>query len=99
MANPETIGWGECDCCGKSVAVKLNRSGLAYYRCDHCGVSVQHHWKRTSDAFARQFAANSGASPAAGQGEEGAADRRESQPAPPKARPAGGLSALFGGAA
>lgn len=58
MAHIETIGWGKCRECGGSVAVKLNRSGLAYFRCDHCGVAVQHHWKRTSDRFAAQFAVN-----------------------------------------
>lgn len=49
MSHCETKAWGKCACCGGSVAVKCNKSGLAYYRCDHCGVQVQNHWRRTSD--------------------------------------------------
>lgn len=49
MSACETKAWVKCACCGGSVAVKCNRSGLAYYRCDHCGVMVQNHWRRTSD--------------------------------------------------
>lgn len=49
MSQCETRAWGKCGHCGGSVAIKCNRSGLAYYRCDHCGAHVQHHWRRTSD--------------------------------------------------
>jgi hypothetical protein len=49
----ETIAWGKCEGadCGGSVAVKVNRSGMAYYRCDHCGRKVEHSWKRASDRY------------------------------------------------
>jgi hypothetical protein len=54
----EPVAWVMCEgrgCAGaakgETVAVKLNRSGLAYYRCDYCGREVRHHWQRTSDAF------------------------------------------------
>lgn len=56
MAHSETRGWGKCNCCGGAVAVKENRSEMAYYRCDHCGVEIRHHWKRTSSALLQQFA-------------------------------------------
>lgn len=53
MAHCETVAWGKCNSCDGKVAVKRNRSGMAYYRCDHCGVQTQHHWKRSSDALLR----------------------------------------------
>lgn len=51
--SPETVAIAKCErvTCGKDVAVKLNRSGLAYYRCDHCGREMKEHWQRKSDAF------------------------------------------------
>lgn len=49
MSQCETKAWGKCGHCGGSVAVKCNRSGMAYYRCDHCGAHMQHHWRKTSD--------------------------------------------------
>lgn len=92
MAHAETVARGECACCGDKVAVKLNRSGLAYYRCDGCGAEVRHHWQKTSDKFMRRFAA-----PAARvAGEGGAADRGESRPAPAEKKQGGGLAAIFG---
>lgn len=64
MAAPETAGIAECEHChdARGVAVKLNRSGLAYYRCDCCGFEARHHLQRTSDAYMRQFE-KSGESP------------------------------------
>lgn len=51
--SPETVAIAKCEGsdCGKDVAVKKNRSGLAYYRCDHCGREMKHHWQRKSDAY------------------------------------------------
>lgn len=93
MAHAETVARGQCACCGDTVAVKLNRSHLAYYRCDGCGAEVRHHWQKTSDRYMRRF----GAAPAARDGAESAADRGDSRAAPAVKKPAGGLAALFGG--
>lgn len=94
MAHAETVARGACACCGKEVAVKVNRGAKAYYRCDWCGVEVRHHWQSTSDRYMRRFA-----EPAAGDGDNAAPAKRGDSPAvtAPKARPVGGLGALFGG--
>jgi hypothetical protein len=90
----ETVAWHSCACCGGAVAVKKNRSGLAYYRCDHCGVHLQHHWARSSVKLLT----------AAGAVEEKPAPAVEDKPkkaapdgpdAPKKAAP-GSVAALFG---
>lgn len=82
MAHCETVAWGQCDSCSGKVAVKRNRSGLAYYRCDHCGVQTQHHWKRSSDAMLR------------GLGVAEAPEGDKPAPAPAKKK-AEGLAGLF----
>lgn len=93
MAHAETVARGACACCGGSVAVKLNRSNLAYYRCDDCGAEVRHHWQKTSDKYMRKFAAKV---PAVAP-EAAPENRSESRaPAAPK-KSGGGLSSFFGG--
>lgn len=77
MAHSETRGWGRCNCCGGAVAIKENRSGMAYYRCDHCGVEVRHHWAKTSSGVLQPFA---GAAPVDEDEAPPAANRSESQP-------------------
>lgn len=92
MSHCETKAWSKCACCGGSVAVKCNKSGLAYYRCDHCGVQVQHHWRRTSDKLLQEIGhpaepaepAEKPATPAA-------------KPAPKKPAPGSVASFLLGG--
>ncbi|MDR0673514.1 MAG: hypothetical protein LBF93_07625 [Zoogloeaceae bacterium] len=86
MTHLERSGWGSCALCGERIAVKKNRSGLAYYKCDGCGVTVQHNWRRESDAYLKKH----------GVGME---KREESQQQEPAAKPAakrGGLSDIFG---
>lgn len=90
MAHIEATAWGDCHECGKPVAVKKNRSGLAYYRCDHCGVEHKHHSQRSSDRYLQQFAAPASAK----EGDGGAANRGE-QPAPAAKKSGGGLGAFF----
>lgn len=51
MASPETYARGTCHPCLKEVAVKVNKSGKAYYNCDHCGAHVEFKWQRTSDSY------------------------------------------------
>lgn len=51
MAYCETVAFGKCAACGERVAVKRNRSAMAYYRCDSCGVQLQHHSRKVSDKY------------------------------------------------
>lgn len=60
MAHCETVAWGKCNCCDGNVAVKKNRSQLAYYRCDHCGAQVQHHWQKSSAKFLESLGVSQG---------------------------------------
>lgn len=93
MAHSETVGWGACSHCGGQVAIKSNRSGLAYSRCDHCGVEIRHHWHKTSDAVLRQFAKPA---PVEKQAED-PAKRGDSPPAEVrKAAPKSIISTLLG---
>ncbi len=48
---PEAIGHAQCGHCGKQVAVKINRSHLAYYHCDYCAFKGQHFSSRSSESF------------------------------------------------
>lgn len=92
MSACETVAWAACSCGGR-VAVKKNRSGLAYFRCDHCGLQVQHHWRRTSDKFLQGIGAEAEEKPAAPQPAPAVV-------APEKAvkskAPAGSVASMFG---
>lgn len=50
---PETIGFAACQNCGYEVAVKKNRSLLAYYRCGGCDFEGRHHSQKASEKFLR----------------------------------------------
>lgn len=58
MSN-EPKAWGQCYACSGTVAVKANKSGLAYYRCDHCGIEMRHHWHKSSDKMLQGLGAAS----------------------------------------
>ncbi|WP_177313071.1 hypothetical protein [Burkholderia ubonensis] len=53
MANPHTLAVGDAPChhCGRTIAVKINRGGFAYYLCGRCGFEGRHHTKRASEDF------------------------------------------------
>lgn len=92
MSHCETKAWGKCQCCGGAVAVKCNRSGMAYYRCDHCGVQVQHHWRRVSDKFLAEI----GFSPVEEKPQPAAAPEPAAKPEKPAPKkPAPGSVASF----
>lgn len=42
MSEPVFVAWGKCYGCSSTVAVKKNKSGLAYCNCDFCGLKIQH---------------------------------------------------------
>lgn len=92
----EPVAWVTCEgrgckgaAEGKQVAVKLNRSNLAYYRCDYCGREVRHHWQRTSDAFVGTHAAPQAAP-------KPAAKPAPAAPAAPKPIKVDSMSTLLG---
>lgn len=92
MSQCETKAWGKCGHCGGGVAVKTNRSGLAYYRCDHCGAHMQHHWQKTSDKLLAEIGYKAHTEPAP-------ADEKPAAPAKVKAAPKsapGSVAALLG---
>lgn len=97
MSNCVTVGWGKCACCGKPVAVKRNKSKMAYFRCDHCGVHVQHHWQRTSDkALAEVGFAGEEPAPVEPAAVDLIGGEKPQKAAPKKPAP-GSLASMFGG--
>jgi predicted RNA-binding Zn-ribbon protein involved in translation (DUF1610 family) len=88
----ERSGWGNCSLCGERIAVKKNRSGLAYYKCDGCGVTMQHNWRKESDEYLKKHGV-AGAELETSKDEEAPKAKAE---APKKAAKSGGLSEIFG---
>lgn len=91
MAYCETVAFGKCAACAERVAVKRNRSGMAYYRCDSCGVQLQHHSRKVSDKYLSALGVEM--EPAAAGAGRQQPEKKAAAAAPAKAR--GGLGALF----